>query len=135
MRKHQIPATHGRAACGSTAGWESSSNKLHAPPYSLCPPFPPSHHSFLPCGALAIPIYLFLLPTKGKALAEYALCCWGLSGMLDSAFFFLTHSFHRLRLLSLTVFICPLFSALPLPPLALCSTLRQPGGQIGAWLS
>lgn len=93
---------------GFTAGWKSTSNKLHASLFSFYPSFPP-----FPCGALAIPIYLFLLPTEGKALPEYALCCWGLSGMLDSAFFPPPHSLSpHLRLRNLTVFIRPLFQLL-----------------------
>lgn len=116
---------------GFTAGWKSTSNKLHASLFSFYPSFPP-----FPCGALAIPIYLFLLPTEGKALPEYALCCWGLSGMLDSAFFppsSLTLSpsaFAKSHCLYPSSFPTP-----PLPPLALCSSPWQPGGQIGPRLS
>lgn len=82
---------------------------------SILPLLPPISPSF-PSGALAIPIYLFLLPTKGKALPEYALCCWGLSGMLDSALFFSDSLSSCLCLLSL--YLSP-FPAPPLPPLAL----------------
>lgn len=114
----------------------TSSMLLFFPPHSILPSLPPISPSF-PCGALAIPIYLFLLPTKGKALPEYALCCWGLSGMLDSAFFFFSLTlFPALSLLNPTVFICPLFLRLLfLRSLALCSSPWQPGGQIGARLS
>lgn len=90
-------------------------------PHSILPSLPPIRPSF-PSGALAIPIYLFLLPTEGKALPEYALCCWGLSGMLDSAFFFFSLSHSLPVSLSLPAkphcLYLSSFPAPPLPPLA-----------------
>lgn len=103
--------------------------------HSILPSLPPIRPYF-PCGALAIPIYLFLLPTEGKALPEYALCCWGLSGMLDSAFFFPSSLTLSPSAFAKSHCLCPSsFPTPPLPPLALCSSPWQPGGQIGARLS